>query len=205
MPCPWLLSMNWRRNFHIKSPITFDMLALQGPFFLLWLSVAFIKFLLETFILEHSLKKHWFFPLMNWFAFPFMITNIMQLPMTLSSLSLPKGSEHSQISKSAKYGGIKLFLGDQIYFSSGLDFCMIFTVSLVLIYHFCFITALTHSLLVSAGPTSFWKGVGQTGRIKWHCLSEVMSPGSKLIDCVLYASRRLCSHQTQLSSHYQIL
>ena len=33
------------------------MLALQGPFFLLWLSVAFIKFLLETFILEHSLKK----------------------------------------------------------------------------------------------------------------------------------------------------
>ena len=60
MPCPWLLSMNWRRNCHIKSPITFGMLALQGAFFLLRLSVAFLKLFLETFILAHSMKKRWF-------------------------------------------------------------------------------------------------------------------------------------------------
>lgn len=33
-----------------------------GIFFLLWFSVALIKLLLETFILEHSLKKHLFSP-----------------------------------------------------------------------------------------------------------------------------------------------
>ena len=43
---------------------------------------------------------------------------------------------------------------------------MIFTFALVLIYRLCFVTALVYTLLVSAGPTSFGRGVGQTERIE---------------------------------------